>query len=57
MRGKSKIERVLYWTLYFKTIRAVARETIKKQNELWWGKEGDAPQGILNNMDFLTPKQ
>lgn len=45
----NKLERVIYWAMYFKIIRITAREIIKRQNEFWIGKEGDAPKGILNH--------
>jgi len=44
----SKIQRVMYWALYFSILHATAREYNKRFNDLWMGKDGDVPNGILN---------
>lgn len=45
----TKLERVLWWAMYFSFIHNLAKNIVQRQNDLWWGKEGDAPQGILRN--------
>lgn len=48
-------ERVMYWTIYFKVMRATAGQVEKEFLEEWLGspdKTKNAPKGIINWKEF-----